>query len=71
MSQDKFDDPAEVDFSGGKRGRFFRADGVIVPPVYLELDVIHALQARAAKEGVSLDVLANQLLRQYLELAQS
>ena len=70
MSQDKPEDTAEVDFSGGKRGRFFRPKAVLVPPVHLEPEVLAALQVRAAKEGVSLDALANRLLRDDLELAK-
>lgn len=37
---------AEYDFSKGERGKFFRADGVLRVPVYLDADVQRYLADR-------------------------
>ena len=43
----------EYDFTGATRGKFYREDAVLVPPVHLELDVLEALQARARARGTT------------------
>ena len=55
-------------FSNATRGRFYRENAVLVPPVHLEPEVLAYLQARAAARGTSLSQLVNELLRKDIEL---
>lgn len=56
----------EYDFSAGRRGRFFRQDVTLVPPLHLDADVLVSLTGRAERQGVTLDALVDALLRQAL-----
>ena len=58
----------EYDFSGAKRGKFFREGARLVPPVHLEPEVLDYLVERASARGVSLSTLVNTLLRKDIEL---
>jgi len=49
-SDDNNDIPAEVDFTGGTRGKFYRPSARLNLPVYLDADVQAYLAALAAKE---------------------
>jgi hypothetical protein len=60
---DDDDMPAEIDFSGGTRGKFHRPNARLNLPVYLEADVQAYLAAIASKKGVPLSDLANELLK--------
>lgn len=60
----------EYDFSKGERGKFFRKDAVLVPPVHLEPEVLSYLSARAAARGTSLSTLVNDLLKKDIELIE-
>jgi hypothetical protein len=62
MSSDN-DIPAEIDFSGGTRGKFHRSDLRLNLPVYLDADVQAYLAALATRKGVDLSDLANDLLK--------
>ncbi len=53
-SPDDDDMPAEIDFSGGIRGKFYRPDARISLPVYLEANVQDYLAALAARKGMPL-----------------
>ena len=55
--------PAEIDFSGGTRGKFHRPDLRLNLPVYLDADVQAYLAALATRKGVDLSDLANDLLK--------
>ena len=61
----------EYDFSNAERGRFYRQDAVLVPPVHLNADVLSFLSARAAARGKSLNELVNALLRKDIELIEA
>jgi hypothetical protein len=61
----------EYDFSNAERGKFYRADAVLVPPVHLEAEVLAFLSARAAARGVSLSELVNALLKKDIELIEA
>lgn len=65
------DMPPEIDFSGGVRGKFYRADAVLNLPVYLDSDVQAYLVAIAAKKGVALSELANDLLKKEIAILES
>jgi hypothetical protein len=58
----------EYDFSEAERGKFFREDARLVPPVHLEPEVLDYLSERATARGVSLSSLVNTLLKKDIEL---
>ena len=68
MSDDMKD---EYDFSKAERGRFFRKDAVLVPPVHLEPEVLAFLTERANARGVALSELVNELLKKDIELIEA
>jgi len=71
MSQTKSDDmPAEIDFSGGIRGKFFHSKAKLNLPVYLDGQVQARLAALANAKGVDLSELINDLLRKDIELIE-
>lgn len=58
----------EYEFSNAERGRFYRQDAILTPPVHLDADVLAFLSARAAAGGMSLNALVNALLKKDIEL---
>jgi len=62
--------PADIDFSGGVRGKFYRPDAKISLPVYLEDDVQAYLVALATRKGVPLSELANELLKKEIAILE-
>jgi hypothetical protein len=62
---------AEYDFSGAVRGKLYRANAVLVPPVHLEPEVLSYLQHRAEARGTSLSALVNELLKKDIELIEA
>ncbi len=64
------DMPAEIDFSKGTRGTFYRPDTRISLPVYLDDQVQATLSALASAKGVELSALVNELLRKDIELIE-
>jgi predicted HicB family RNase H-like nuclease len=58
----------EYNFSKAERGRFYRKDAVLVPPVRLEPEVLAFLTARAQARGIRLNELVNELLKKDIEL---
>jgi hypothetical protein len=61
----------EYDFSKADRGRFYRKDAVLAPPVHLDPDVLAFLTARARARGIPLDELVNELLKKDIELIEA
>lgn len=61
----------EYDFSKAERGKFFRPDARLVPPVHLEPEVLAYLAARAQSQGISLDDLVNRMLKKDIELIKA
>jgi hypothetical protein len=53
----------EHDFFKADRGRFYRKDAILVPPVHLDPEVPAFLTARAEARGISVSELANELLK--------
>jgi hypothetical protein len=53
----------EYDFSSGTRGKFYRKDALLVPPVHLDADVLVPLAERAKARGVTLGALVNEILK--------
>jgi predicted HicB family RNase H-like nuclease len=58
----------EYDFSQAERGRFYRKDAALVPPVHLDPEVLTFLTARAQARGIPLNDLVNELLKKDIEL---
>lgn len=69
-TSDDSDMPAEIDFSGARRGQFFKADAQLNLPVYLEHQVQTTLAALAHAKGVDLSELINDLLKKDIELIE-
>jgi hypothetical protein len=63
--------PAEIDFSGGTRGKFYRPNAKLNLPVYLDADVQAYLAALAARKGVGLSELANELLKKEIAILET
>lgn len=61
----------EYDFSKAERGKFYRPDAVLVPPVHLDPEVLAFLTARAAARGMPLSELVNALLKKDIELIEA
>ena len=61
----------EYDFSKAERGKFYRPDAVLTPPVHLEAEVLAFLTARAEAHGISLSELVNALLKKDIELIEA
>lgn len=72
MSNTDTDDemPAEIDFSGAKRGQFYRPGATLKLPVYLEAEVQNRLTRLANAKGVDFSTLVNALLRKDIELIE-
>ena len=64
------DMPAEIDFSTGTRGKFFRAAARLNLPVYLDDQVQTTLAALANVKGIDLSSLVNDLLKKDIELIE-
>jgi hypothetical protein len=62
--------PAEIDFTHGTRGKFYRAGQKLHVPVYLDDPAQAWLTALANAKGVDLTVLVNDLLRKDIELIE-
>jgi hypothetical protein len=65
------DMPAEIDFSDGTRGKFFKPGAAIDLPVYLEAEVQAYLAARAKAKGIEITQLVNELLKKDIELIEA
>lgn len=65
------DMPAEIDFSKGTRGKFFKSGERISLPVYLEAEVQDYLAARAKARGIEVGQLVNELLKKDIELIEA
>jgi hypothetical protein len=68
---DEGDMPAEIDFSGGTRGKFYRPNARLNLPVYLDAEVQAYLIPLAAKKGVPLSDLANELLKKEIAILEA
>jgi hypothetical protein len=63
--------PAEIDFSGGTRGKFYRPNSRLNLPVYLDADVQAYLGRIATRKGVSLSDVANDLLKKEIAIIEA
>lgn len=65
------DMPAEIDFSGAVRGKFHRPETRLNLPVYLDAEVQNYLAAIAARKGIALSELANELLKREIAILEA
>jgi hypothetical protein len=63
--------PKEIDFSGGMRGKFHRPNTRLRLPVYLDAEVQAYLCAIAARKGVLLSELTNDLLKKEIAILET
>ena len=63
--------PAEIDFSKGTRGKFFKPGARLNLPVYLEVEVQAYLADRAKARGIEVEQLVNELLKKDIELIEA
>lgn len=73
MSQARTSDddmPAEIDFAGGTRGKFYRPGATLNLPVYLDAEVRSRLTNLANAKGVDISTLVNAMLRKDIELIE-
>lgn len=61
----------EYDFSTAERGKFFRENAVLRPPIHLDPQIFADLSARAIAKGIPLDRLVNELLEKDIELIKA
>jgi hypothetical protein len=61
----------EYDFSNAERGKFYRPNLRLIPPLRLEPEVLDFLATRAQERGVTLNELLNQLLKKDMELIRA
>jgi predicted HicB family RNase H-like nuclease len=61
----------EYDFSKAERGKLFRRDVQLIPPVHLDPEVLRYLAERAEARGTSLNELVNELLKKDIELIEA
>lgn len=61
----------EYDFSNDERGKFYRPNLRLIPPLRLDPEVLDFLATRAQERGVTLNQLLNQLLKKDMELIRA
>jgi hypothetical protein len=61
----------EYDFSNAERGKFYRPNLRLIPPLRLEPEVLDFLATRAQERGVTLNQLLDQLLKKDMELIRA
>lgn len=64
------DMPAEIDFSKGARGKFYRANVRLSLPVHLDASVANALTHSAEEEGIEINAFVAQLLDEHRHSAK-
>lgn len=62
--------PAEIDFSHGTRGKFYRPGATLSLPVYLEPELQNRLTRLATAKGIDFSTLVNAMLRKDVELIE-
>jgi hypothetical protein len=65
------DMPAEIDFSNGVRGKFYRPNPRLRLPIYLDDETERYLTDRAHAKGTDVTALVNQLLKKDIELIEA
>ncbi|MBM4207959.1 MAG: hypothetical protein FJ190_08050 [Gammaproteobacteria bacterium] len=63
--------PAEIDFSKGVLGKFYRPNAKLNLPIYLDEPVQQFLATIAARKGVQISDIANDLLKKDIAIFES
>ena len=63
--------PAEIDFAGATRGKFYQPNLKLNLPVYLEAEVQAYLVTIASRKGVPVSDLANDLLKREIAIIEA
>ena len=61
----------EYDFSNAERGKFYKPEMRLIPPLRLEPQVLDFLVKRAETKGTTLNALLNALLKKDIELIET
>jgi hypothetical protein len=61
----------EYNFAGAERGKFFRPELELIPPIHLDASVTSWLATHAESEGKTLNDLVNALLKKDIELIET
>ena len=61
----------EYNFSNAERGKFYKPEMRLIPPVRLEPQVLDFLVKRAESKGTTLNALLNTLLKKDIELIEA
>lgn len=61
---------AEIDSSGGTRGKLYRSGATLNLPVYLEAEVQTRLAKLANDKGIDFPTLVNEMLRKDIEIIE-
>ena len=61
----------EYGFSNAQRGKFYKPDLRLIPPVRLDPQVLDFLVKRAEAKGITLNALLNALLKKDIELIEA
>jgi predicted HicB family RNase H-like nuclease len=61
----------EYDFSDAQRGKFYKPNLRLIPPVRLEPAVLEFLATHAEARGTTVNELVNQLLKKDMELVKA
>ena len=61
----------EYDFSNAERGKFYKPNLRLIPPVRLDAQVLDFLANRAQAKGTTVNALLNALLRKDIELIEA
>jgi predicted HicB family RNase H-like nuclease len=61
----------EYDFSNAERGKFYKPNLRLIPPVRLEPDVLDFLASSAKARGTTVNELVNQLLKNDIALIRA
>jgi hypothetical protein len=65
------DMPVNIDFSKGVRGKFYHPNATLNIPVYLDKEVQAYLSAIAARKGIPISDLANDLLKREIQIIEA
>jgi len=68
LTQNSDEPAAEIDFSQGERGKFYRPHLKLNLPVYFDDDIQQFLADIATRKGVAITEVANELLRKDMAL---
>ncbi|MBU0474594.1 MAG: hypothetical protein KKF62_10560 [Bacteroidetes bacterium] len=60
----------EYDFTKGERGKFYKKDGKINLPVYLEEENLKYVEKIAKEKNLDLNTIVNKLIKENINIAQ-